>query len=61
MEVVFLKGFLGKISMLLLIVIAVLAFYSFVLEPESLTVKYLKLSKDKDIRVLFFSDPYKEN
>lgn len=50
------KGFLGKISISLLIVIAVLAFYSFVLEPESLTVKYLKLSKDKGIRVLFFSD-----
>ncbi|MDK2953980.1 hypothetical protein AT15_10375 [Kosmotoga arenicorallina S304] len=50
------KGFLGRISMVLLTLIVALAFYSLVLEPEFLTVKYLELSNDKGLRVLFFSD-----
>ncbi|AKI97660.1 metallophosphoesterase [Kosmotoga pacifica] len=55
------KGLVGRVSMILLVLTIIFGVYSFVLEPEFITVRYLKLSSDKGLKVLFFSDLHMSN
>lgn len=52
----FVKGIIKKGTTILMIAVFALAFYAFVIEPEILKVRKFKISDDKGLKVLFFSD-----